>query len=100
MTIPFGGAALYVLSLDMIESIAPWTFFMVDLDLMLEDWEYSSLRYAITSEICLVAGTYTEINSVPRPLMPMISCMAFLKSYLAFISESDMVCTLWVHPTL
>ena len=57
MTMPFGGAALYVLSLDMMESMAPWTFFIVDLDLMFEDWEYSSLRYAMTSEICLVAGT-------------------------------------------
>jgi len=41
---PFAGGALKYFSLAKMDWIAPWTFFLVPWDLMLEDWESSSLR--------------------------------------------------------
>ena len=43
-------------SLDIIDSMAESTFFLVDFDFMLDDVENSSLRYCTTSHICLSGG--------------------------------------------
>ena len=67
-TTPFSDTFLKCLSLLKIDSIADITFFFVDLDLIFDDCEYSFLRYAATSDICLVDGIYNDINSVALPL--------------------------------
>ncbi len=67
ITKPVGGGSLKSLTRFATFSIAPRTFFLVVLDLMFEAVLYSWRRYVVTSLICLPGGTYSEINSVPRP---------------------------------
>ena len=43
-TMPLGGGFLKYLNLDIIDSMAERTFFLVCLDFILDDCEYSSLR--------------------------------------------------------